>query len=177
MAKKQTYYEELKQIKEYIKSDSSEDAKRPLLYPLFSKLFKDKFKIESDAQGADGYVEGKLIIESKSKFNQWLDGFYQALHYHKKFGLVYDTILVIAYEFVGIWKVNNIPEFANTLHQTADANLAPNKVGKENAKKTHSAEKTKIQQASFYWLEPKNLKGDYFKGKAKSLEFEIYEKI
>jgi hypothetical protein len=61
------------------------------------------------------------------------------------------------------------------LHQTADANLASNKVGKDNAKKTHSAEKTMIQAASFYWLEPKDIRGDYFKGEAKSLEFEIYE--
>jgi hypothetical protein len=111
MVKKITYHEELKQIKQYMKSDSSEDAKRPLLYPLFVKLFKDKFKTESDAKGADGYVEGKIIIESKSKYNQWLEGFYQALHYHRKFGLAYDTIMVIAFEFVGIWKVNNIPKY------------------------------------------------------------------
>ena len=46
---KVTFIEEIKQFKEYLKSESNEDAKRPLLYPLFQKLNKEKFKIESDA--------------------------------------------------------------------------------------------------------------------------------
>ena len=77
---KATYAQELKDLERYIKSDSKEDAKRPLLYP----LFKDNSKIESDAR-ADVYVEGQLIVERKSTFSQWLSGFYQTLHYQKKF--------------------------------------------------------------------------------------------
>jgi hypothetical protein len=57
MATKVTYTEELRKLKEYLISDSNEDAKRPLLYPLFQKLNKEKFKIESDACGADVYIE------------------------------------------------------------------------------------------------------------------------
>ena len=85
--------EELEQLKQYITSDDNEDAKRPLLYPLFKKLFKDKFKIESNAFGADVYCEGQIIVESKTSADDWLEGFFQALHYQKKFGLAYNTIM------------------------------------------------------------------------------------
>jgi len=54
--------DEPEKFKEYLKSESNEDAKRQLLYPLFKKLFKDKFKTESDVHGADIYVEGQLIV-------------------------------------------------------------------------------------------------------------------
>src|SRR5436190_9614188 len=67
-----TFIDELEKFKEYLKKENNEDAKRPLLYPLFQKLFKEKFKIESDACGADVYAEGQLILESKTDFAQWL---------------------------------------------------------------------------------------------------------
>src|ERR1035437_1642596 len=101
--------DELEKFKEYLKSESNEDAKRHLLYPLFKKLFKDKFKTESDVHGADIYVEGQLIVEAKSDQAQWLEGFYQALHYHKKFGLTYNTIIVVAHKFIAIWKLSKLP--------------------------------------------------------------------
>lgn len=40
---------ELESFREYLRSDKNEDAKTPLLYPLFKKLFGDKFRIESDS--------------------------------------------------------------------------------------------------------------------------------
>jgi hypothetical protein len=86
MAKDISFNEELKQLQRYIESKENEDAKRQLLYPLFTKLFKDKFSIESgkNTHGADGYVEGQLIVEAKTNFPQWLEGFYQALHITRK---------------------------------------------------------------------------------------------
>jgi hypothetical protein len=38
--------EELESFKKYLRSVDNEDARRPLLYPLFKKLFGDKMKIE-----------------------------------------------------------------------------------------------------------------------------------
>ncbi len=178
MAKQPNYYQELKQLKEYIKSESNENAKSPLLYPLFKKLYKDKFKIESEAQNADIYIEGTLIVESKTHFSDWLSGFYQAIHYQKKFGLAYTTIFVIAHKFVGIWKVNKIPEFAVILSHSSDAVVAPNKIGKLNAKKTSNKNKKEIQESAIYWLEPTNLDLNFFREKdkgAKSIEYEIHE--
>jgi len=173
--KKETFSEELNSLKEYIKSSANEDAKRPLLYPLFKKLFKDKFKIESDAKGADVYVEGTLIVEAKTDYDDWLKGFYQALHYQKKYGLAYSTLMVIAHKFVGIWKVNRIPETAVIFAHQASPAKAPNVIGTENARLTQKALKTEIQEAAIYWLDPKSLSGDFFKGEAKSLDYEKFE--
>lgn len=172
---KATFSEEIKQLKKYLYSESNEDAKRPLLYPFFKKLNPDKFKIESDACGADVYIEGQIIVEAKSHYSDWLDGFYQALHYHKKHGLVYSVVVVIAHKFVGIWKVNQLPEYAVIMAHTSDAQKAPNVIGKENTKKTAHLSKKEIRDKAIYWLEPKDLTGDYFAGEAKSIDYEIYE--
>jgi len=172
---KVTFTEEIRQLKNYIFSESNEDAKRPMLYPLFKKLYKEKFKIESDACGADVYIEGQIIVEAKTHYSDWLDGFYQALHYHKKHGLVYSVIVVIAHKFVGIWRLNELPEFAVILAHTADAQIAPNVTGRENARKTAQLNKKLIKEAAIYWLEPKDLEGSYFAGEAKSIVFELHE--
>lgn len=52
-----TYHAELQQLIKYLYSESSEDAKRPLLFPLFQKLNKEKFKSESDASSTDIHNE------------------------------------------------------------------------------------------------------------------------
>jgi hypothetical protein len=176
MAKKLTFDKELRDIQKYIESNENEDAKRQLLYPLFTKLFPNKFSIESakNTHGADGYVEGQLIIEAKTNYTQWLEGFYQALHYKKKFGLSYNSILVICHEFCAIWKIKNLPDYAVMLSNTADANLAPSTIGKENARKTTNDNKVLIKEAAQYWLEPKDLKGELFNGR-KSLITETFE--
>jgi hypothetical protein len=176
MAKNITYDQELRSLQKYIESNENEDAKRQLLYPLFTKIFPNKFSIESakNTHGADGYVEGQLIVEAKTNFTQWLDGFYQALHYKKKFGLSYNSIMVISHEFCAIWKIKNLPEFAVILSNTADANVAPSTVGKENARKTAKPNMVLIKEAAQYWLDPKDLKGELFSGR-KSLITETYE--
>lgn len=170
-----TFTEEIKQLKKYLYSDSNEDAKRPLLYPFFKKLNPDKFKIESDACNADAYIEGQIIVEAKTDYSDWLEGFYQALHYHKKHGLMYSIVVVIAHKFVGIWRVNKLPEFAVIMAHTSDAQKAPNVIGKENARKTTQQSKKEIRDAAIYWLEPKDLAGDYFAGEAKSIDYEVFE--
>ncbi len=98
--------DELEFFKKYLRSIDNEDARRPLLYPLFKKLFGDKMKIESAAKGADVYIDGLLIVEAKTDYGKWLEGFYQALHYQRKYGLGYHTVMVVANEFIGIWKLN-----------------------------------------------------------------------
>ena len=166
--------DELELFREYLRSDSNEDAKTPLLHPLFRKLFGDKFRIESDVHGADVYVAGQLIVESKTSHDQWLEGFYQALHYQKKYGLAYNTIMVVAHKFVAIWKVDKLPESAVIFHHTVDAQKAPNVAGKENARKTQNFLKLEIKESAFYWLDPNDLKGDIFAG-AKNITTESYE--
>lgn len=173
MAQK-NFSDELEKFKQYLRSESNEDAKTPLLHPLFQKLFGEKFKIESDVHGADVYVAGQIIVESKTSHDQWLEGFYQALHYQKKYGMAYNTIMVVAHKFVAIWKVDKLPETAVIFHHTADAQKAPNVVGKENARKTQNSLKVEIKESAFYWLDPNDLKGDIFAG-AKNLTTESFE--
>ncbi len=174
MAKTITYYEELAKLEQYLKSDKNEDAKRQLLFPLFSKLFKEKFKTESDAAGADLYVEGQIIVECKSTFSQWLEGFYQALHYNRKHGLAYNSVMVIAHNFCAIWKLKKLPEYAVIMSRTADVNKAPNTVGKENAKKTAIKNQNEIKDAAFYWIDPKDFGNYFFGGRSYTNEsFEI----
>lgn len=165
---------ELELFKKYLKSDSNENARSPYLYPLFQKLFKDKFKTESDACGADVYIEGALIVESKTDSSQWLEGFYQALHYQRKFGLAYNTVMVVANRFAGIWKVNKLPEEAVIFSHTVEAYLAPSAVGRLNAKRTQKPLRNAIASSAFYFLTPKDLEGDIFAG-AKNLTTETYE--
>ncbi|MEJ7675636.1 MAG: hypothetical protein WKF59_23750 [Chitinophagaceae bacterium] len=52
--------------------------------------------------------------------------------------------------------------------------VAPNDIGKLNAKKTTPQIKRQIQEAAFYWLTPKDLIGDIF-GEAKNLTTESFE--
>ncbi len=143
------FEKELNSVKEYLQSDANEDAKRPLIYPLFKKVFGKKFKIESDAAGADTYIEGELVVELKSKQSQWLQGFYQALHYSKK-GLTFPTICVITKNYLGIWKINDIPEFARKLAAQADAQKAANEIGKINANKTSKVKALEINQKALF---------------------------
>jgi len=173
MAQK-SYSEELEKFKEYLKRENNEDAKRPYLYPLFHKLFPVGFKTESDTNGADIYIEGQLIVESKTNYSQWLEGFYQALHYQKKFGLAYNTVMVIAHKFVAIWKVDKLPEEAVIFAHHSDVRKAPNTIGKENARKTPKYLKDDIRKSAFYWLTPIDLEGDIFAG-ARNLTTESFE--
>jgi hypothetical protein len=82
--------------------------------------------------------------------------------------------MVIAHEFCAIWKIKNLPEFAVILSNTADANLAPSTIGKENARKTAKSNMLLIKEAAQYWLDPIDLKGELFQGK-KSLITASYE--
>lgn len=140
---------ELQGIRKYITSDLNEDAKRPLIYPLFKKLFADKFKIESDAEGADTYIKGELLVELKSKYEQWLEGFYQALHYSKK-GLSFTTVCVITKNFIGLWKFNDLPDFVRKHVAATDAQKAPNEIGNINARKTTKSEAIQILKSAFF---------------------------
>lgn len=171
---KQQFSDELELLKKYIQSPDNEDAKRPLLFPLFRKLFKDKFLTESATYGADGYVEGQLIIEAKSNYSDWLKGFYQALMYNRKHGLSYTTILVIAHEFVGVWKLDKLPESVTTFIQTADLSKAPSAIGTDLARKSQKPLQAEIIAASQYWLDPKKLHGNLFTD-FRGITYEIFE--
>jgi hypothetical protein len=149
---------DLEQFGEYLSDPGSENAKDYLVFPLFKKLFGSKFKKQADAQGADIYVEGKLLVELKSDTDDWRKGFYQALHYAKK-GLTFSAICIVAEEFVAVWKVNRIPDPAKRLSGEADAATAPNEIGTLNARRTTKAQFTEILNAAVFRLDPVDVEG------------------
>ena len=153
---------ELKQFEKYLLDPGSENAKDHLVFPLFQKLFPGKLKKQSDAEGADIYIEGKLLVELKSDADDVIAGFYQGLHYSKS-GLAFSAVCVVAQKFVAIWKVNQIPEFAKQLWAEADPSLAPNDVGVKNARATGKAQKGEILKSAIFKLDATDLEG-LFKG-------------
>lgn len=144
---------ELDNLKEYLMSKRSEDAKRPLAYSFFEEVFRKKFRIESDAEGADGYVEGMLLVEFKTRTEDWLKGLYQGLHY-QKLGLSFPNICVISQQFIGLWALNRLPEKVLSLAYEADSQIPPSRMGRINANKTTKSEAREILDTTIYLLQP-----------------------
>lgn len=149
---------ELEDLKKYLLSKSTSKAIDHYVFPLFQKLFGNKFKKEGDAQGADGYVEGKIIIELKSDTDDFLPGYYQALHYEKK-GLSFSSICVIAHKFIGVWKIKDLPKGVRELIKKSDPLKAPNEVGRISDNKTNKALKKQILDSAIFLLAPSDLEG------------------
>ena len=159
---------ELKQFEKYLLDPGSENAKDHFVFPLFQKLFPGKLKKQSDAAGADIYIEGKLLVELKSDADDFLAGFYQGLHY-AKLGLAFSAVCVVAQKFVAIWKINSIPDFAKKLSAEADVNKAPNDIGVKNARATSKAQKAELLKAAVFKLDATDLEGLFKKNYATEL--------
>lgn len=154
---------ELEDLKKYLLSKSTSKSIDHYVFPLFQKLFLNKFKKENDAQGADGYVEGKLVIELKSDTDDFLPGYYQALHYEKK-GLSFSSLCVIAHKFIGVWKIKDLPKGVRELVKKAEPLKAPNEIGRINANKTNKALKKQILDSAIFLLAPTDLEGFFESG-------------
>lgn len=169
---KPEYSKELDGIREYIQSNASEDSKRPLIYPLFKKLFPDKFFTESQAEGADTYIKGELLVELKSTYNQWTEGLFQGLHYSKK-GLSFPTICVITKDFLAIWKINDLPDFVKKIVAQSDAQKAPSEIGVTNANKISKGQQIELLNKAFFRILLKEY-DDLFSTE-KSLTIDLFE--
>lgn len=146
-------HRELQQLKMYLTKDASENAKDHLVFPFFQKLFRsDKFKRESDASGADMYIEGRLVVELKTKEEDWINGFFQALHYNKK-GLSFSAISVISYKFIGLWRLDDLPGEINSIIAGSDPKKSANEIGRINANKCSKALKKQILSSASFLFE------------------------
>jgi hypothetical protein len=158
MAKERSDQKEFSDLMQYLLNPGKEKAKDYLVFPLFKKLFGSRFKKESDAQGADSYIEGQLLVELKSDYKSHIAGFYQALHY-AKLGLTFSAVCVIAQKFIALWKVNKIPDYAKRLSAEADATVAPSAIGILNASRTTKAQAAEIRNAAVFKLLPEDVEG------------------
>lgn len=155
----------------YIIDPSPENAKAADVREFFRQLFKDQFFYEANAGGADGYVKGRLVIELKGNHDDWLPGFYQALHYGRYGGtrdepLGYTHIVVLAYGFIGLWRLTELPEFAKRLANQTPSLVAPSQAGVDNARQTRGKDNQKaiLESAKFLFNEPKPLEAEVGKG-------------
>ncbi len=153
---------ELDQLQAYLTNPGTENAKDYLVFPLFQKLFGPKFKKQSDASGADIYIEGKLLVELKSNYDDYLQGFYQGLHY-AKLGLTFSAVCVIAEKFLAVWKVNSIPDHTKKLSAEADAMTPPNIIGTVNASHTNRSQQNDILKSAIFKLVPQDFEGFFSK--------------
>ena len=138
-------------LKLYVMSKGNEDANAHFVDAFFKEIFGNKFKKESEAEGADIYIEGQLVVELKTHQADWLAGLYQAQHYSKK-GLSFTNICVITHEFIGLWRADKLPDFFKELSKTTDPRKAPSSIGKILAKKTIKSQRQLILDSSFLLL-------------------------
>lgn len=106
-----------------------EKANEDLAIGYFRSLFPD-FTRQSDASRSDGYVCGHFVLELKSNSSDWYSGLLQGLAYSKQ--LDFSLIVVAAEGFLGIWRVEDIPE--EIREALIKKESAPNKIGKEFAR-------------------------------------------
>lgn len=145
----------------YITSDTPESSKSHFAKQYFDQLFKGQVTNEALAGGADIYIAGRLVVELKNKQQDWLAGFYQALHYGKR-GLSYNSVCVIAHRFIGLWRLEAIPSKAMEIARQAGPILAPNEAGVDNARKTNKALQRDILLAASYRFDNLGDAGDDF---------------
>ena len=82
-------------------SQSNEKANNDLPATYFRELFGKKFKRESEAKNADGYVQGHFILEVKGKANDWYSGLLQGFAYKRE--LDFALVVVVTHGMLGIW--------------------------------------------------------------------------
>lgn len=139
---------ELQNLYKRVIGDETENASDHLVFPFFQKIFGN-IKKQSEAKGADIYIDGRLVVELKTKNSDWLIGFFQALHYKKK-GLSFSAITVISNHFIGLWKIANLPEEAITIADASDPATAPNEIGKINARECNKGLESEILKKSSF---------------------------
>jgi hypothetical protein len=150
---------ELKQLLEYITQAKSESGGNHLVFPIFKKLFPGaQFQRETDAGGADIYIEGKLLVELKMDLKDVIAGFYQALHYEKA-GLTFGSICVIAHEFIMLWVVDRIPNECKRFVALADARKSASETGIVNARKTSKLLRNEILTSHRFKIDSVDIQG------------------
>jgi hypothetical protein len=86
----------------------TEKANEDLALAYFRQLFGEAFTRQRDAKHSDGYVPGLFVLELKGRTNNWLSGLFQGLAYKNR-ELHFSQIVVAARNFLGIWRVEDLP--------------------------------------------------------------------
>lgn len=139
----------------------------------FREVFGEKFRRQTDAGLADGYVPGLFVLELKGKKGDWFKGLLQGLAYSRV--LDFASVVVAAEGFLAVWRVDDIP--ADVRAAVAASVGAPSKVGSDLAARFKDR-KVEIQKLAMWTLGPEYLDGGLFASKPSLLadRFRNFEK-
>lgn len=141
-------------LQEYLLQPSERNEDLALAY--FRHLYGDKFKRQSDAALADGYVAGHFVLELKGNSNDWFAALLQGLAYEQK-QLAFSIVVVCAKGFLAAWRKDDIPDVIRNdiLGETG----APSIIGRKCAIKYAERKKGILRKA--IWYRPE-LSGELF---------------
>jgi hypothetical protein len=112
-------------------SQPAEKASEDLALTYFRKVFCETFTRQKEAKQSDGYVPGSFVLELKGDTKNWLSGLFQGLAYKNR-GLDFAQIVVVAKNFLAIWRVEDLPQ--KIREEMALESGAPSSIGKQYAK-------------------------------------------
>src|ERR1700747_679981 len=127
-------------------SQPEEKANEDLVLTYFRKTFGDAFTRQKEAKFADGYLPGSFVLELKGRSSSWLSGLFQGLAY-KNYDLDFAQIVVIAKQFLAIWRVEDLPMVLR--EEVAAIRTAPSSIGKQLAAKYASRRTTFLKCATW----------------------------
>jgi hypothetical protein len=132
-------------LQEYLLQPSERNEDLALAY--FRHLYGDRFKRQSDAALADGYVAGHFVLELKGNSNDWFAALLQGLAYEQK-QLAFSIVVVCAKGFLAAWRKNDIPDVMRNdiLGETG----APSTIGRKCAIKYAERKKGILRKAIWY---------------------------
>jgi hypothetical protein len=122
---------------------SAENASVDLVRAYLRTFFPGSFYCESEANNADGYVKGKIVLETKNAQRKWLDAYFQALAQESE--LSFSAVLVVTPGFIGFWKVATTEKKHRDEVAKLIGRLPPNKIG-ERLGKQFAEDKFQIQK-------------------------------
>lgn len=141
-------------LQEYLLQPNERNEDLALAY--FRHLYGEKFKRQTDAALADGYVAGHFVLELKGNSNDWFAALLQGLAYERK-QLAFSIVVVCAKGFLAAWRKEDIPEAVRS--DILVATGAPSTVGRKYAIKY--AERKKLILRKAIWYRPE-LSGELF---------------
>lgn len=146
--------EHIRNLQRYLLQPS--ERNEDLAISFFRHLYGEKFKRQSDAANADGYVSGHFVLELKGNSGDWYSGLFQALAYERN-ALAFAVVVVCAKGFLAAWRKDDISEDVRSaiLAETSAAST----IGRKYAKLFTGMRRTLLRKA--FWYRPE-IEGELF---------------
>ncbi len=110
----------------------------------FRTVYGDAFT--KDTGRSDGYVAGLFVLELKGKTNAWLTGLFQGLAYKRE--LDFSQVIVAAKDFLGVWRVSDLPE--DIRHDVLSSTAAASSLGTKFATRYQNKRNALLRLATWH---------------------------